>query len=379
MSPERFRTIGGHLTDSIGGPEGHGYSADPKMIRHGVPLAPFTTLGLGGNAADFARARDEDELIEAIGWADDRDRPTWILGGGSNVVIADEGLDGLVVRLSNRGLEIETDGPRARLRVAAGEPWDGVVAQAVAANLSGIECLSGIPGLAGATPIQNVGAYGQEIGDVLQNVRAYDRTAKTIVELTPADCALTYRDSALRREPDRWVVLQIELELAVGGVPEIRYAELERSLRGGPVTPARTRENVVALRRAKSMVIEPNDPNRRSAGSFFTNPIVAADVAAEVERRARARGLLVQRDLPAWPVGDRIKLAAGWLIEAAGFRKGTRRGAVGISSAHALALVHHGGGTTADLLRLAREIRDGVLDVFGVELRPEPVMLGVEF
>ena len=349
------------------------------MIRHGVPLAPLTTLGLGGPAADFVEVQDEVALAEALGWADQRGRPIWILGGGSNVLISDEGLDGLVVRLSNRGLTVMEDGTRARLQIAAGEPWDEVVARAVASGLSGIECLSGIPGFAGATPIQNVGAYGQEIGDVLQNVRAYDRTAGTVVDLTPADCALSYRDSALRREPDRWVVVQVELELAVGGAPEIRYAELQRSLRDGPITPARVRDTVLALRRGKSMVIDPSDPNRRSAGSFFTNPIVEPAVATAVEQRARARGLLDERALPAWPVGDRIKLAAGWLIEAAGFRKGMRRGAVGISSAHALALVHHGGGTTADLLGLAREIRDGVLDAFGVELRPEPVMLGLEW
>lgn len=349
------------------------------MIRHGVPLAPLTTLGLGGPAADFVEVRDEIGLAEAVAWADERGRPLWILGGGSNVVIADDGLDGLVVRLSNRGVEVTEDGKRARLRIAAGESWDEVVARAVASGLSGIECLSGIPGFAGATPIQNVGAYGQEIADVLQTVRAYDRHASSVVDLTPADCALSYRDSALRREPDRWIVVEIELELTVGGAPEIRYAELQRSLRGEPITPARVRDTVLELRRGKSMVIDPSDPNRRSAGSFFTNPIVEPALATEVEQRARARGLLDDRDLPAWPVGDRIKLAAGWLIEAAGFRKGMRRGAVGISTAHALALVHHGGGTTADLLGLAREIRDGVLDAFGVELRPEPVMLGVQW
>jgi len=349
-------------------------------IEHDVPLAPLTTLGLGGPAAHFAAVQTSDALIEAITWAEARGVPARIIGGGSNVVIADAGLEDLVIHPRTRGLAIARTGPVATVRVAAGEPWDDVVAATTAAGLSGIECLSGIPGLAGATPIQNVGAYGQEISQVLRSVRAYDTEHKRVVELSAADCGLQYRSSAMRRDPSRWVVLDVTLELQVDGTPQIRYGELARSLEGEAVTPARVRESVLRLRRAKSMVLDPRDPNRRSAGSFFTNPVVASERSDAVEVAARKRGLLETRELPRWAQPDgQVKLAAGWLIEAAGFNKGDRRGAVGISSAHALALVHHGGGTTRELLALAREIRDGVRDTFGIVLAPEPVLLGVDW
>ncbi|MBL4686824.1 MAG: UDP-N-acetylmuramate dehydrogenase [Nannocystaceae bacterium] len=349
-------------------------------IEHDVSLAAHTTLGLGGPAAHFVEVHDTGALIQALRWADDGGHATWILGGGSNVVVSDNGFDGLVVRPRLRGIDLAKGGSVTLLRAAAGECWDDLVATATVAGLSGIECLSGIPGLVGASPIQNVGAYGQEVSNVLRSVRAYDRRSREIVELSAADCALTYRDSVFRREPERWVVLEVTFTLANDGVPEIRYAELARQLAGGPSTPAHVRDTVLRLRRSKSMVLDPDDDNRRSAGSFFTNPIVARDTATAVESKARNRGLLAQRDFPAWPMGpDKSKLAAGWLIEAAGFVKGERRGPVGLSSAHALALVHHGGGTTRELLAFAREIADRVHATFGVTLRPEPVLVGVEF
>lgn len=349
-------------------------------VEYGIPLAHRTTLGLGGAAATFVHASDVDTLVGALRWADTRGCPSWILGGGSNVVIGDDGLDGLVIEIGLRGLQITRGQDGALLRIAAGEPWDDVVARATAEGLSGIECLSGIPGLAGATPIQNVGAYGQEVADVLVGVHVYDRKHERRVRLTAAECALSYRDSALKRTPNRWVVLEVELELAIDGVPQLRYGELQRSLEGQRATPQRVRDSVLSLRRRKSMVIDASDPNRCSAGSFFTNPVVDADVAAEVERRAGQRGLLAARAMPQWPSDNgTVKLAAGWLIEAAGFKRGDQRGPVGLSTAHALALVHHGGGTTAMLLDFAREIRDGVAAAFGVELVPEPVMLGTRW
>lgn len=346
-------------------------------MEHGVPLAALTTLGLGGAAAHFVRARDPADLTAALRWGAAHNRPVWILGGGSNVVVADSGLDGLVIQPAMRGIRIQRAGDRARVVVAAGEPWDGVVRVTTEARLCGIECLSGIPGLAGATPIQNVGAYGQEIGDVVRCVRVWDREASAMVELSAADCGFRYRNSILRQQPGRWVVVELELELRVGDTPQLRYAELAQRFDGVRVTPASVRDAVLALRRGKSMVIDPSDPNHCSAGSFFTNPIVEVDKADRVA--AIAERADVARTMPRWPAGEQVKLAAGWLIEAAGVRKGDRDGAIGVSSAHALALVHHGGGTTAQLLTFARSVRDRVRDRFDVELRPEPVMLGVEW
>jgi len=266
--------------------------------------------------------------------------------------------------------------------VAAGEPWDAVVADTVARGLAGLECLSGIPGSAGATPIQNVGAYGQEVADTIRAVRAFDRRAEALVELAPEACAFAYRDSVFRRAPERYVVLGVTFALRAGRAPTLRYRELVDAFGGGPPpTLARARDTVLALRRKKSMVIDAADANRRSVGSFFTNPIVAADVAERLAARAVAEGLVgAASDVPRWAAdAGRVKLSAGWLIERAGIAKGLRRGPVGVSSAHALALVHHGGGTTAALVALARDVRDAIAARFGVTLAPEPIFVGTSF
>lgn len=336
--------------------------------RARVALAPCSTLELGGDAEHFVEAEDEATIVEALRWAAERGAPVTILGGGSNVVIADEGVRGLVIRIATRGIEI--DPASGRVVVAAGEPWDPIVALAVGEGLAGIECLSGIPGLAGATPIQNVGAYGQEVAETIESVRVLDRTTFEVGTLTPEACDFAYRDSRFKRHPDRFVVLGVTFALRPRGAPAVRYAELQRALAGEVVpTLARVRDTVIALRRAKSMGIDPDDENRRSVGSFFTNPIVDADTAARV--------LGVHPDAPHWPAAEgRTKLAAGWLIERAGIRRGERAGTVGVSSRHALALVHHGGGRTADLLQLAARIRAAVRDAFGITLVPEPVFLG---
>jgi UDP-N-acetylmuramate dehydrogenase len=349
------------------------------LVRDDVPLAPLTTLELGGRARHLVDAADEPTILAALAWAAARGEPALVLGGGSNVVVADEGFEGLVIRISSRGRAFAPAGGEVRVTAAAGEPWDELVADTAARGLAGLECLSGIPGLAGATPIQNVGAYGQEVADTIRAVRAFDRASGAIVELPAAACAFGYRDSAFRRAPDRHVVLAVTFGLRPGGAPTLRYRELADALAGTPApTLADARRTVLALRRRKSMVIDAADPNRRSAGSFFTNPIVAAADAERLAARAAADGLVAAAaDVPRWPAGPGlVKLSAGWLIERAGIAKGFRRGAVGVSTAHALALVHHGGGTTRELVALARHVRDAVAARFGVTLVPEPVFVG---
>jgi UDP-N-acetylmuramate dehydrogenase len=336
-----------------------------------VPLAALTTLGVGGNAEYFARATDEAALFAALAWAKKRGVPVRILGGGSNVVVPDAGVSGLVIRMENRGLAFDAAG-RGLVDVAAGEPWDTVVAESVGRGLQGLECLSGIPGFAGATPIQNVGAYGQEVADTLVKVRVLDRTTLEGSELMASECGFAYRDSRFKStEPERFVVVGATFALRPGAPPSLRYGELTRHFaeRGEPSPSLRAvRDATIALRRAKSMVFDPTDENHRSCGSFFTNPVVAAEHADRVERAVAA-------PMPRYPQPDgRVKLAAGWLIERAGFEKGLRRGTVGLSTRHALAIVCHEGATAADVHRLADEIRSGVRARFGVELVPEPAL-----
>ena len=349
------------------------------MIRDGVPLAPFTTLELGGPARHFVDAADDGAVVEALRWADGRKLPVALLGGGSNMVVSDAGFDGLVVRISTRGLRFEDSGGDVTVTAAAGEPWDALVAESVGRGLGGLECLSGIPGLVGATPIQNVGAYGQEVAETIRAVRVLERGSWQARALSPEACGFGYRDSNFKREPGRFVVLAVTFGLRPGAPPVLRYRELAESLAGAgtteaPPTLADARATVLALRAKKSMLVTAADPNRRSVGSFFTNPIVEAAEAEAVAARTGDDGA----SMPRWPAGDgRVKLSAGWLIERAGIARGLRRGPVGVSSAHALALVHHGGGTTAALLSLAREISEAVRLRFGVRLIPEPTFVGV--
>jgi UDP-N-acetylmuramate dehydrogenase len=345
-----------------------------------VPLAPYTTLELGGSARCFMTARDEATVVEAVRLAQAEQLELAILGGGSNVVISDDGFEGLLLAMAQRGIELSVKGAIARLTAQAGEPWDALVAMSVARDLAGLECLSGVPGLVGATPIQNVGAYGQEVADTISSVRVLDRTTLRVHELEPSSCGFRYRDSAFKREPGRFVVLAVSFSLQVGGEPTLAYAELARALEARGATPslASVREVVLELRRAKSMLIDADDENRRSVGSFFTNPVVSAGAADRLVQLLLREGIVArEQDVPRFPAPDgRFKLAAGWLIERSGLRKGLRRGAVGLSSRHALALVHHGGGSSEELLAFAREVRDHVRMRFAVELTPEPVFLG---
>lgn len=349
-------------------------------IRQLVPLAPRTTLGLGGTARYLAEVGDAAGLLEAMRWAKERDIPVFILGGGFNLVVADEGFPGLVLHMRSRGLAWQPVAGEVRVEVWAGEAWDDVVAEAVGRDAAGIECLSGIPGTAGAAPVQNIGAYGQEVAEVIRRVRVLDCRSLEIRDVDAGQCAFSYRDSIFKREPESFVILSVTFGLASGGAGVIRYGELASAFAGtARPTLAEIRDTVLALRRKKSMVLDEAEPNRRSAGSFFTNPIVSAQTADRVALRAVAAGLVdTPEGMPRFPLVDgRVKLAAGWLIERAGVAKGFRMGAVGISSRHALALVHHGGGTTADLVRLALHVRAAVKDRFDIALVPEPVFLGL--
>jgi UDP-N-acetylmuramate dehydrogenase len=340
-------------------------------IDEGVPLAPHTTLCVGGPARHFAEATTEAEVADALGWARARALPVLVLGGGSNLLVADRGFDGLVLRARLRGLTVESHGGEVVVTAGAGEAWDDVVARAVAEGWAGLECLSGIPGDAGATPVQNVGAYGQEIADTLAFVRAVDRATGAAVILDRAHCGFGYRDSVFKREDaGRFVITAVGYTLRRGGAPELRYAELARRFADTAAPSlADVREAVLALRRSKSMVLDPADENGRSAGSFFTNPVVAA---AEAERLAAAHV-----DLPRFPApGGQVKLSAAWLIERAGFPRGTHDGPVGISTKHSLALVNRGGATAAALVAFAAKVREGVRARFGVTLAPEPVLVG---
>ncbi|MBW2461492.1 MAG: UDP-N-acetylmuramate dehydrogenase [Deltaproteobacteria bacterium] len=351
-------------------------------FREQVPLAPLTTLELGGPARYFVSVASEDEVQEALAWAADGGHRVLLLGGGSNIVIGDAGFDGLVMHLGAlRGVSFQEDDEDedcVEVTAAAGEPWDALVSETVGRDLAGLECLSGIPGFVGGAPIQNIGAYGQEVSETIVRVRTFDRKSAGIGDITPADCGFSYRESSFKREPDRHVVLSVTFRLEVSGAPAVRYGELQRALAAevGGAAPSlrRVRDQVIALRRAKSMVLDPQDDNRRSAGSFFTNPVVPDAEADRVVSLAVAEGLVQDPgDVPRYPAGKGFtKLAAGWLIERAGIAKGTRRGNVGISTRHALGLVHHGGARTQDLLDLAREVRTTVEDRFGVTLVSEP-------
>jgi UDP-N-acetylmuramate dehydrogenase len=342
-----------------------------------VRLSELTTLRLGGPAQALVEARSEAELLDAVRRADG---PLLLVAGGSNLVVADDGFPGTVVRVLTAGVEERERDGLVELTVQAGEEWEPFVARCVADGLAGVESLSGIPGSVGATPIQNVGAYGQEVAETVVSVRMLDRERDTVEELPAADCGFAYRSSAFKRIPGRWVVLAVSfaLERRALSAP-LTYAELARALEvepgeGAPL--AAVRAAVLALRRGKGMVLDPADPDSVSAGSFFTNPILAADAFAALEARAADHGRL-----PRFPEPDgRVKTSAAWLIERAGFERGHGNpSGIAISSKHTLALTNRGGGTTAELLALAREIAGGVRDRFGVELEPEPTLVGVSW
>ena len=392
-----------------------------SAVREQVALAGYTTLRLGGPARRLVEASTEAHVVAELRAADEHGEPLLVLGGGSNLVIADEGFPGTVVRIATRGVQPAAaartgtgqnghDGDPVMLTVAAGEDWDDVVARCVGEGLAGLECLSGIPGRAGATPIQNVGAYGQEVAERISSVRVYDRERGIVTGMAGADCDFGYRTSAFKRSlhaaaapgrpapvTGRYVVLSVRFHLDRNAMSApVRYAELARELdvaEGGRAPLADVRAAVLRLRKGKGMVLDPDDPDTRSAGSFFINPVLGGEQFAALERAVRATAGPDVR-IPCYPATDGgVKVSAAWLIEQAGFRKGyPGRGAVSIparasagkasageariSAKHTLALVNPGGASTASLLRLAREVRDGVREAFGVELASEPVLVG---
>ena len=337
-----------------------------------APLAPLTTLKVGGSADQLITVTTEAELIDAVSASDAAGRPVLILAGGSNVVISDEPFVGDVIRVHTRGVDVvdRSDCAGVTLTVAAGEPWDDVVSHAVGQGWVGIEALSGIPGSAGATPIQNVGAYGQEVAQTIAQVRTFDRQDKVIKTFAAADCDFGYRSSMFRHN-DRWLVLDVTFQLALGTMSTpVAYAELAQALsievsQRAPL--ADVRSAVLDLRQSKSMVINATDPDAQSAGSFFTNPLLTAEQAANLPAAA-----------PRWPASQgQIKTSAAWLIEQAGFVRGFRSGSAGISSKHTLALTTQSPASAADVIALARLIIDSVDQAFGIVLSVEPTLVGL--
>ncbi|EFQ82283.1 UDP-N-acetylenolpyruvoylglucosamine reductase domain protein [Aeromicrobium marinum DSM 15272] len=336
-----------------------------------MDLAELTTLRVGGPAAEVVDATDAGELVAAVREADEAGRPLLLVAGGSNLVVADDGFDGRVVLVRSRGITVSADAcSGASVTVAAGEPWDAFVRTAVERGWVGVEALAGIPGSVGATPIQNVGAYGQEVADTIASVRTWDRRESRIRTLAAADCGFAYRHSRFKADPRRFVVLDVTFQLPLGdlGAP-VGYAELARSLHvqvGDRAPAADVREAVLRLRAGKGMVLDESDHDTWSAGSFFTNPLLGPEVAASLPA-----------DAPRFDQPDgTVKTSAAWLIDRAGFGRGHGEGAARLSTKHTLALTNRGGATAADLLALAREVRDGVRQQFGVDLQPEPVLVG---
>ncbi|MFF2010117.1 UDP-N-acetylmuramate dehydrogenase [Streptomyces sp. NPDC058195] len=345
---------------------------------HDAPLAPLTTFRLGGPATRLLTATTDDEVIAAVREADGNGTPLLVIGGGSNLVIGDKGFDGTALRIATQGFALHG----TSLELAAGEVWTDAVARTVDAGLAGIECLAGIPGSAGATPIQNVGAYGQEVSSTMTEVVAYDRRTGETVTLPNADCAFSYRHSRFKAEPDRFVVLRVrfELEDAGGLSAPLKYAETARVMgveQGERVPAAAARETVLRLRAGKGMVLDPQDHDTWSAGSFFTNPILDETAYGNFLARVADR-LGPEAAPPAFPAdGGHVKTSAAWLIDRAGFTKGYGTGPARISTKHTLALTNRGEASTEDLLALAREVVAGVHEAFGVTLVNEPVTVGV--
>ena len=361
-------------------------------IQEKVPLAPLTTLQVGGAARFFAELRREDEVREGVQFAKRRELPLFVLGGGSNLVVADSGWPGLVLKIAIGGIASpttnDTTGNAVLFSVGAGVNWDDFVAQAVAQNCAGVECLSGIPGSVGGTPVQNVGAYGQEVADTIESVRALDLKEDRIVVLPKPACGFRYRASIFNStERGRYIILRVNYRLQRGGAPSLKYADLQRHFAGRvqessserpaekatPPSLAETRAAVREIRRSKGMLIVPGDEDCRSAGSFFKNPVLSEAQFQELAARAASKGL----EIPSYPALDAQKKAsAAWLVEHAGFSKGYAAGAAGISNKHALALINRGKARASDIVELKDEIQRGVQETWGVLLEPEPVFVG---
>ena len=357
------------------------YSFSLKILEN-ISLGQFTTFGIGGPARWFVEATGEDEVREAVAWAQEHRAPLFVLGGGSNLLVADAGFDGLVLRVALRGIEATEGGnERCVYRAAAGEPWDDFVARSVEDNCAGIECLAGIPGTVGGTPVQNVGAYGQEVSSTIERVRAFDLHEHSFVEFSGAECGFAYRLSRFNSiDRGRFIVTRVDYRLTPGGTPTLGYADVRRAMDAAGITSPTVAQVALAVRQirhSKGMLIVGGDEDSRSAGSFFKNPVVSEEVFQTIAAGSAGAP-------PRFPAGlgtedgGRVKIPAAWLIEQAGFHKGYRLGAAGISSRHTLALVNRGNATAKDVLALAARIADAVEERFGVRLEREPVLLGFE-
>jgi UDP-N-acetylmuramate dehydrogenase len=341
-----------------------------------VPLAPYTTFQIGGPARWFAAAASEDDIAAGVAFAGERQLPLFVLGGGSNLLVSDAGFPGLVLHIALRGIASTQENRRPMISAAAGEDWDGLVAYAVAANYAGVECLSGIPGTVGGTPVQNVGAYGQEVSQTIVTVRAFDRKTAHFVDLPASACGFSYRRSIFNRtQRERYVVSRVDYALNQNGPPNFVYADLARyfaARNGASPTLAEVRDAVRTIRQQKGMLIVPGDADCRSAGSFFKNPVVPVTV---LDSLAQELGV-EKKSIPAYPAQDgEVKLSAAWLIERAGYQKGYALGNAGISSRHTLALINRGGATAADVIALRDKVTDAIASRFAIRLEPEPVWL----
>ena len=347
------------------------------LIEENVLLAPLTTLGVGGPARYFAEAKTIVEVGAAVDQARSRQLPMFVLGGGSNLVISDSGWPGLVLKIAIGGMDFRVESGQAIFEAGAGEEWDRLVKAAVDRDCAGIECMSGIPGSVGGTPVQNVGAYGQEVAETIRSVQALDLRDGQLRELCNEACGFEYRTSIFNTtEKGRYIILRVTYALRPGGEPRIEYADLKKHF-AGKSSPGlvEVREAVRQIRASKSMLITPGDEDARSAGSFFKNPVLSEGEFRALEERAAERNLKI----PSYPaLQAQRKVSAAWLVEQSGFRKGYTRGPVGISRKHALAIVNRGGARAADVIALKDEIQQRVMDTFGVELQPEPVFVGFD-
>lgn len=347
------------------------------LLQENVPLAPLTTFKIGGPARFFVEAKTSADVAEAVRFAESRDLPLFVLGGGSNLLVADDGFPGLVLRIAIAGMDRrpgEHEG-KVLFDVVAGEAWDSFVGHAVSAQCAGVECLSGIPGSVGGTPVQNVGAYGQEVSETIDSVEVFDREHSQIREFCNEACGFAYRSSIFNTtERGRFIILRVTYALAPGGAPHLEYADLKGYFSTSQTSPtlAQTREAVLQIRARKGMLIVEGDPDCRSAGSFFKNPVLSEEQLTALKKRAEAKGLRI----PTYPaLAQNHKVSAAWLVEHSGFHRGYESGRVGISSKHALSIVNRGGATAADVVALKEQIQNSVEQAWDVRLLPEPVFV----
>jgi len=350
-------------------------------IRENVPLAPYTTLEIGGPARFLVEADSEEKIEQALDFSRSRSCPLFVLGGGSNIVVADSGFPGLALKISLRGIQAVDDEDRGRIEAGAGEGWDAFVQHCVSRELAGLECLSGIPGTVGGAPIQNIGAYGEEAGEVILSIRVFDRETLRVNELSNAACRFSYRSSIFSTtHENRYIILKAAFALRPYGPARIHYKDLQQCFWGRTHNPSlgEVREAVLQIRKAKAMVVSKDDPDSKSVGSFFKNPVLSPEEAINIEDLARAAaGLADSEGIPRFPAPEgKVKLPAAWFVEHAGFHKGYQYGNAGISSKHALAIINRGGATAQDIVDLMHRIQSRVRDLFGIELKPEPVLIG---